>query len=525
MGTGGAGSRACSGGLPPMNAHPMNAHSTRLGGRWWWARRAATRSIHRSAPPTHRPVLLADLTGLVVGSMLMMKPVVAVAFIGVAMLVLAAGGAYRQKIIPQLAPELPALVGRLAVAAVIVAVFFSRSAEGFEVVQAIPLVVVAVVAGRAVMYAGLRHRQLRITVQEPTLVIGAGEVGASLAERMLDHPEYGLVPIGFLDSCRDVRVPLPILGEVHELDRVLDQHRVGRVIVAFGATGTADMVKILRACEQADVDVHVVPRFFELCVGRGRGDLEELWGIPLWHLKRASLPGKAWRAKRAFDLALSVPALVLMAPVLAVVALAVRLSSPGPILFRQPRVGQRERVFDLLKFRTLPVNNDDNAHWSTSNDDDRLTSVGRIIRRFSIDELPQLINVAKGDMSLVGPRPERPYFVEQFRLSVPGYSDRLRMPVGLTGWAQVNGLRGNTSIADRALFDNRYIEHWSLWTDVVIILRTLLAVLREPRPAPHPSPPRAQPQEEAAQPAPGEPGPEPVTQRPPPEWATATGHP
>jgi lipopolysaccharide/colanic/teichoic acid biosynthesis glycosyltransferase len=181
--------------------------------------------------------------------------------------------------------------------------------------------------------------------------------------------------------------------------------------------------------------------------------------------------------KRGFDLSIAATMLLVMAPALAAVALAVRLSSRGPIFFRQKRVGQHGRQFELLKFRTMMVNDDSDTMWSVQ-DDLRMTPIGRFLRRSCIDELPQVFNVIRGDMSLVGPRPERPYFDARFRVEVPTYADRLRGPVGITGWAQIHGLRGDTSIADRTRFDNFYIEHWSPWLDVVIMVRTLTAVLQ-----------------------------------------------
>jgi len=166
----------------------------------------------------------------------------------------------------------------------------------------------------------------------------------------------------------------------------------------------------------------------------------------------------------------------LCSPVLLASAAAVRLTSRGPVFFRQTRIGQRGEFFQMLKFRTMKENSDSDTTWSVS-DDLRRTKVGRVLRVTSLDELPQLFNVLKGEMSLVGPRPERPFFVDQFRVAVPGYDDRHRVPAGMTGWAQVHGLRGDTSIADRAKFDNHYVENWSLWRDIVILFRTVGSVL------------------------------------------------
>jgi lipopolysaccharide/colanic/teichoic acid biosynthesis glycosyltransferase len=169
--------------------------------------------------------------------------------------------------------------------------------------------------------------------------------------------------------------------------------------------------------------------------------------------------------------------LLLTAPFLMVAMIAVAATSPGPVLFRQMRAGQRNEPFELLKLRTLYVNSDGDTSWTTEGDH-RVTPVGRLLRRTCIDELPQLINVLRGQMSLVGPRPERPEFAAGFRMTIDGYGDRLRVPAGLTGWAQIHGLRGDTSIAERAHFDNHYVEHWSLWGDTVIIARTVGAILR-----------------------------------------------
>ena len=183
------------------------------------------------------------------------------------------------------------------------------------------------------------------------------------------------------------------------------------------------------------------------------------------------------RAKRTFDIVVSLVVLSLTLPLLALGALAVALTSKGPILFCQRRIGQHGRPFDLLKLRSMELNPDSDTTWNVRADV-RVTRVGRVLRRTSLDELPQLFNVLKGDMSLVGPRPERPFYVLQFEKSVPRYQDRHRAPVGLTGWAQIHGLRGNSSIDDRVRFDNIYIEHWSIWRDLSILARTFSAMLR-----------------------------------------------
>jgi exopolysaccharide biosynthesis polyprenyl glycosylphosphotransferase len=184
--------------------------------------------------------------------------------------------------------------------------------------------------------------------------------------------------------------------------------------------------------------------------------------------------------KRAFDSAVSASLLLIAAPIFGVLALGVKLTSPGPVYFRQRRIGKKGREVEILKFRSMRVNSESDTQWSV-NDDARVTKLGAFMRKTSLDELPQLWNVLRGDMSLVGPRPERPYFVERFEREVPGYGDRHRVPVGLTGLSQVNGLRGDTSIEDRAWFDNHYIENWSVGGDLAILARTAGAMIKQVR--------------------------------------------
>jgi exopolysaccharide biosynthesis polyprenyl glycosylphosphotransferase len=255
------------------------------------------------------------------------------------------------------------------------------------------------------------------------------------------------------------------------------------VIVAFGLVPETELVAVIRRCQSRDVDVWVVPRFFELGLRPHARDTHEVWGIPLSRLPRTALRTYQWRVKRAFDFVAASAALVMLAPLSLLVALVVKVSSPGPVFFRQVRIGQRGRPFELLKFRTMRVNDDSLTTWSVASDS-RVTPIGRFLRRTCLDELPQFLNVARGDMSLVGPRPERPHFVDIFRGTVRHYDDRHRVPVGLTGLAQVNGLRGDTSIEERAVFDNNYIENWSLWFDITIMFRTVIAILRAPNGSP-----------------------------------------
>ena len=257
---------------------------------------------------------------------------------------------------------------------------------------------------------------------------------------------------------------------------VLSEERIDRVIVGFGVTREAEMVDVFRACEDASVEIHVLPRFFELATSINGPNADDVWGYPLFHLRRSLVRSRARFAKRAFDASVAAAALLVLSPLYLAIALVVKVTSPGPVHFRQQRVGQRGVIVDVLKFRSMRVNPRSDVEWKPAHDS--VTRIGRVLRVTGLDELPQLWNILRGDMSFVGPRPERPFFVEQFKVDVPRYDDRHRVPVGLTGLAQVHGLRGDTSIDERARLDNQYIENWSLWRDVVILFQTSAAVIR-----------------------------------------------
>jgi len=248
------------------------------------------------------------------------------------------------------------------------------------------------------------------------------------------------------------------------------------VLVAFGNLPESAMIDVLRETDHGSREIFVVPRLYEAFGQQSSRD--HIGAIPVQRIRRPARSGPSWRIKRALDVAVSGFAVLLGAPVMLAVALAVRLEGGPGVLFRQVRVGRDGKEFELLKFRSLrPANDTESAtRWNVS-DDSRMGPVGRFIRRTSLDELPQLLNILRGDMSLVGPRPERPFFVDRFSAEHPRYEHRHRVPCGLTGLAQVSGLRGNTSIADRARFDNYYIEHWSFWLDIKIILMTAREVV------------------------------------------------
>ncbi len=396
--------------------------------------------------------------------------------VGAVVLLLTATGHYRSRITLNVAREARSIAACVAVPLLVMASIHLHGVSSVALLEAGAAVVVAMLVLRCALYGLIRRLRARGVYGERTLIIGAGQIGLTFAATLQEHREYGLRPIGFLDDVDGADLPLPLFGGVALLRMVLFEERVDRVVVAFGVAREADMVDVLRACEDASVDIHILPRFFELGSAVHAKDTDDVWGFPLVRLRRPVLRTYSRAAKRGFDMTVAALGLLLLSPLYAVLALAVKLSSPGPIHFRQQRVGQRGETVEILKFRSMRVHTDSDTEWTIA--EEAVTKVGRLLRVLGLDEIPQLWNILRGEMSLVGPRPERPFFVEQFKAEIRHYDDRHRVPVGLTGLAQVHGLRGDTSIEERARFDNHYIENWSLWRDVVILVQTLFAVVR-----------------------------------------------
>jgi exopolysaccharide biosynthesis polyprenyl glycosylphosphotransferase len=389
---------------------------------------------------------------------------------------------------PHVLDEVRLIVTRTALAAMIVITFralleVGPGAAGPTARQWL-LAAVCLSAARVVPAYFLLRAHTRGEAGIPTLIIGAGRVGKLVARRLHQYPELGLRPIGFLDDAPlDDTGDLPVLGGLSSFDRVVRQYGAERVIVAFSPASHEELLGIIGRCQQLGIDASFVPRLFEKVKETVRIDF--IGSLPLVAIEPTN--PRAWRftVKYAVDRVLAAILLVLVAPLFAAIAVAVWISLGRPVLFRQPRVGRDGRVFDMLKFRTMngghvPVVEElppDTAPGGVEGDD-RRTRVGRFLRRSSLDELPQFVNVVRGEMSLVGPRPERPEFAERFERSVHRYSDRNRLKAGITGWAQIHGLRGKTSLADRAEWDNYYIDNWSVWLDFKILVLTVLAVAR-----------------------------------------------
>ena len=368
-------------------------------------------------------------------------------------------------------------------------VFGEESAVAGQTLGLFAVSALYVAGGRVALDCAQARGRREGDLVKPTLIVGAGNVGNLVARRLLDHPEFGLRPVGYLDKdpLDSSARRLPILGASWDLEDVVKEHGVQHVIVTFSRAPTDVLLRLVRRCEELGVEISLIPRLYEQM--STRLTVEHVGGLPLLSVRHVSPKGWQFAVKYAIDRLIALLLLPLALPFLAAAAVAVYLSVGRPVFFRQPRVGRDGRVFEMLKFRTMrgaPPSDDlvealmplppDTAPGGVEGGD-RRSRVGAVLRATSIDELPQLLNVLRGEMSLVGPRPERPEFVRVFEDQVPGYADRHRVKAGITGWAQVNGLRGKTSISDRAEWDNFYIANWSLWLDFKILLLTIFALL------------------------------------------------
>ena len=350
---------------------------------------------------------------------------------------------------------------------------YSQGVFGLFVV----LDVAALFAARWALRAHLQRRWAAGQNVKRILVAGAGELAQTVAETIQAHAELGFRVVGFLDDRRTAPLAgLPVLGRLDDVGRVLVEHRADQLYVALPLEEQARLPQLLQRASNECVDLKVVPDLVQYATIRA--ELEDLDGIPIVSLNEVPLRGWSSMVKRLLDAVLGSAILLFLTfvlPVFPVIALMIEWrGGKGPVILRQERMTLDGKTFQIYKFRTMvdEAEKETGPVWATS-DDPRRTPVGIWLRRFNLDELPQLLNVVLGDMSLVGPRPERPPFVEQFRGRIPQYMLRHRVKSGMTGWAQINGWRGNTSIEKRIEYDLYYIENWSLLLDVKILILTL----------------------------------------------------
>ena len=349
----------------------------------------------------------------------------------------------------------------------------SRLAWGIFVVLNIGLTF----ASRDLIRRFLRRRYAAGIGLRRVLIAGTQDLARHVADRFLQHAEFGYQVVGFLDDAaggdRIGYRGLPLLGTLGDAAEVIGRERIDQLYVALPVEQHVRTLNLIEVANRECIDVKVIPDFLQFVTLRAR--LEELDGMPLINVNDVPLRGFNSVVKRVMDVAVSAAALVALALPMAAIAAAIRLTSSGPALYWQERMGLDGRPFMLLKFRSMYENAEENTGpiWARDNDP-RGTPLGRFLRRSGLDELPQFWNVLRGDMSVVGPRPERPFFVDQFKARVPQYMLRHKVKAGITGWAQVNGWRGNTSIEKRIEYDLHYIENWSITLDLKIMLLTVV---------------------------------------------------
>jgi len=332
----------------------------------------------------------------------------------------------------------------------------------------------------------LAHGWLRATLQargwgrSRVLVVGTGEVARMILHKILGNPGMGYQIAGVVavNGAPERSLPAPILGHAGELADLIREHEVDEVIIALPEATHQEILTLISECERGQATIKVFPDVFQIMAGQV--DIGDMGGLPLLTLRDVALRGWRQSVKRTMDIVGAAVGLILFSPLMLLTALLIKLDSPGPVFYVQERMGLDARPFPMLKFRSMRQDAEAEGPGWTRPNDPRVTRLGGILRRLNVDELPQLINVLLGEMSLVGPRPERPYYVAQFRRSIPRYMDRHRAKAGMTGWAQVNGLRGDTSIVERTKYDLWYIENWSLLLDIKIMIRTFFNFFRSP---------------------------------------------
>ncbi|MFD6752941.1 sugar transferase [Micromonospora gifhornensis] len=393
-----------------------------------------------------------------------------------------AGGLYRPRRHLSILDELPSLSGRLLASAAVVAIIAAERHESVTYVggfmRGVALSAVLVIVGRAVSRAFITLVRQRRWVEHNAIIVGSGPIGLELARLLRRHPRYGLRYVGCVDApTRADTGALTVSGNLDDLEHLVRLLECDVLVIADPDCSESELMETLLRPRSSRCDLWAVPRLWG---SRSHGGYpDHIGAIPIEKIGDITFSGPRWAVKRASDILFSATAMLVLSPLLLLCALATFADGGRGIFFRQERIGRYGKPFRVIKFRSMRPTDDaeSQTNWSIAHDQ-RVSLIGRFLRRTSLDELPQLWNILRGDMSVVGPRPERPYFVEKFSAEYPSYAMRHRVPVGLTGLAQVSGLRGDTPISDRARFDNYYIENWSLWLDIKIVLRTVREVLR-----------------------------------------------
>lgn len=335
------------------------------------------------------------------------------------------------------------------------------------------LAIIFVMIGRIVHQFLRQHLGSRFLDKDRLIVVGTGETARIIVQRVLWSPQLGYELVGVVNGEGDETefLGVPILGKTEDLPELIEKYAVSEVIVAIPEKGHRESMRVISYCQSGRVSVKVFPDIFQFVTTQAT--IDDLGGLPLLSVRDFALRGYLLIFKRMIDLAGSIAALILVSPLMLLTAIAIKLESPGAVFFVQPRMSLDGKEFLLIKFRSMRSDAEkDGPGWTTDNDP-RQTKLGTWLRRFELDEIPNLINVFLGEMSLVGPRPEQAFYVAHFRKVVPRYMDRHNEKAGMTGWAQVNGLRGDTSIAERTKYDLWYSENWSILLDLKILMRTV----------------------------------------------------
>ena len=338
------------------------------------------------------------------------------------------------------------------------------------------LTIVLLTVGR-ILHNWVRKRlQDRGIGKDRVIIVGTGDTARMILQRIVWSPDLGYDLVGIVNGEEphsDI-LGFPVLGQTEDLPDLINEYHVDEVIIAMPEKGHREMLHAISYCERGRVSIKIFPDLFQYVTTHA--GIDDLGGLPLLSVRDYALRGYLLTLKRLIDFIGATIVLIVLSPLMILTALAIKLESPGPVFFVQPRMGLDGREFMMIKFRSMRTDAEkDGPGWTVKNDP-RQTRLGTWLRRLEVDELPNLINVWLGEMSLVGPRPEQAYYVEQFRRYVPRYMDRHREKGGMTGWAQVNGLRGDSSISERTKYDLWYSENWSILLDTKILLRTLWQV-------------------------------------------------
>jgi exopolysaccharide biosynthesis polyprenyl glycosylphosphotransferase len=332
------------------------------------------------------------------------------------------------------------------------------------------------ILGRAVHRFTTIHLREAGVGRDNVLIIGSGEVARTIAEKIRWSSHLGYNIVGAVNGAPGQKVgDVPIIGTTGQLPELIDEYEVDEVIIALPEASHRELVQLVSKCQRGRVNIKVYPDIFAYMTGGLTVD--DLNGMPMLSVRDVALRGWKLSLKRGMDIVVSFFGLVLLSPLLVLTALAIKLESSGPVFFCQERMGLDGHPFSVIKFRSMRQDAEKSGPGWTQEGDPRVTRIGRFMRKTNWDELPQLINVFYGQMSLVGPRPEQVYYVQRFREYIPRYMERHREKAGMTGWAQVNGLRGDTSILERTKYDLWYVENWSLWLDIKIVIRTIFQTL------------------------------------------------